>query len=71
MAGISNRSKREEDERQQNVERQKDRLPDFEAVNRARKDHPMDKDREQDVQSRQRVSETGVGQDPLEKSPLE
>ncbi len=62
MAGISNRPVREEQEGQQRVERQKDKLPDIETVNRPRKDHPMDKDREQDLESRGRISETGVGQ---------
>ena len=71
MTGITNRPEPIEDENQQRVEQRKDELVDFENVNRARKDHPMDKDRSQDVQSRQRISETGVGQDPLEKSPLE
>ncbi len=62
MAGITNRPEREEEEGQQRVERQKDKLPDFEAVNRPRKGHPMDKDREQDLQSRGRISETGAGE---------
>jgi hypothetical protein len=62
MAGITNRPEQEEDENQARVERQKNKLPQIEAVNRPRKDHPMDKDREQDIPSRGRVSETGVGQ---------
>jgi hypothetical protein len=62
MAGITNRPEREEAEHQERVERQKDKLPDFESVNRPRKDHPMDKDREQDIPSRGRIAETGVGQ---------
>jgi hypothetical protein len=62
MAGVTNRPEREEEENQKRVEQQKDKLPDFEAVNRPRKDHPMDKDQEQDLESRGRISETGVGQ---------
>ena len=61
MAGITNRPKEAEDEGQQRVEEQKDELTDFENVNRARKDHPMDKDREHDLESRGRIHETGVG----------
>ncbi len=61
MSGISNRDKDIENERQQRVERRKDELPDHETVNRPRKDHPMDKDRKRDVESRDRVSETGAG----------
>ena len=61
MAGITNRPKRVERENQERVEERKDELPDFESVNRPRKDHPMDKDREHDVESRGRVSETGAG----------
>lgn len=59
--GISNRSPQEEAARQARVEARKGNLPDFETVNRARKDHPMDKDRESDIASRDRVSETGAG----------
>jgi len=58
---LTNRDEKVEQENQERVEARKDELPDFEAVNRARKDHPMDKDRGQDVPSRGRVAETGVG----------
>jgi len=61
MAGISNRDKRLEQKNQARVEERKDELTDVEAVNRARKDHPIDKDREHDVPSRDRISETGAG----------
>jgi hypothetical protein len=61
---MTNRPKRVEDENQARVERSKDQLPDFESVNRARKDHPMDKDREDDPATRGRVSETGAGRGP-------
>jgi hypothetical protein len=61
MPGISNRDERIENEGQQRIEKRKDELPDFEAVNRARKDHPMDKDRAHDVPGRDRISETGAG----------
>ena len=64
MAGITNRPKQAENENQQRVEQRKDALPDIEAVNRPRKDHPVDKDREQDIASRGRISETGVGLGP-------
>ena len=67
MTGITNRPKRVERENQERVEERKDELPDFENVNRARKDHPMDKDREDDVASRGRISETGVGRGPEHK----
>jgi hypothetical protein len=30
-------------------------------VHRPRKDHPVDKDRERDLESRGRISETGAG----------
>lgn len=66
-SGITNRSPREEAERQARVEQRKDELPDFETVNRARKDHPMDKDRETDIASRDRIAETGVGLGPDHK----
>jgi hypothetical protein len=61
MAGISNRSKKEEDDNQRKVEARKSELPDFEMANRARKDHPIDKDREAPVEGRGRISETGAG----------
>jgi hypothetical protein len=67
MAGITNRPKRVERENQERVEERKDELPDFESVNRPRKDHPMDKDREHDIPSRDRISETGVGRGPDHK----
>jgi hypothetical protein len=59
MAGISNRPKSEEDRNQQYVEERKDELPDLEQVDK--KDHPVAKDQEHDVASRDRVSETGAG----------
>ena len=61
MAGITNRPKRDETKNQQRVERRKDTLPPIENVNRPRKDHPLDTDREHDVPSRDRVTETGRG----------
>jgi len=67
MAGITNRPKQAEDENQQRVEQRKDELPDVENVNRPRKDHPMNKDRAQDMASRDRISETGVGLGPDHK----
>jgi len=66
-AGITNRTPQEEAERQQRVQQRAEELPDFEAVNRARKDHPMDKDRESDIESRGRISETGAGRGPDHK----
>ena len=61
MTGITNRPEPIEDENQQRVEQRKDELVDFENVNRARKDHPMDKDQSDQVESRGRISETGAG----------
>lgn len=61
MAGITNRPKELEQEGQQRVEERKDELPDFENVNRARKDHPVDKDRTTENPSPDRISETGAG----------
>jgi hypothetical protein len=61
MSGITNRPKPVEDENQERVEQRKDELPDVTAVNRPRKDHPTDKDREHDLESRDRISETGAG----------
>jgi hypothetical protein len=61
MAGITNRPEPLEDENQQRVEERKDQLPDIEQVHRPRKDHPVDKDRERDIESRGRISETGAG----------
>jgi hypothetical protein len=49
------------------VEAREDELPDIEAVNRPRRDHPIDKDREQDLASRGRIVETGVGLGPEHK----
>jgi len=62
MTGITNRDPRAEGENQQRVEKRKPQLPDIEAVNRPRKDHASDKDRERDLDERGRVSETGAGQ---------
>jgi hypothetical protein len=59
MAGITNRPKGQEEQNQQRVEAQKDKLPDIEQVDK--KDHPVAKDREHDVPSRDRISETGAG----------
>ena len=67
MAGITNRPKQAEDENQRRVERRKDELPEIETVNRPRKDHPVDKDREHDIASRARTSGTGVGLGPDHK----
>jgi hypothetical protein len=61
MAGITNRPEPIEDENQQRVEARKDQLPDIEQVHRPQKDHPVDKDRERDLESRGRISETGAG----------
>jgi hypothetical protein len=65
--GISNRPKAEEDARQARVDAREDELPDIEAANRPRKDHPVDKDRETDLASRGRIFETGVGRGPDHK----
>jgi hypothetical protein len=62
MAGITNRPKRDETKNQQRVKQRKDALPPLENVNRPRKDHPLDKDREHDLASRDRVNETGVAE---------
>jgi hypothetical protein len=67
MTGITNRPKQIEDDNQQRVEAKKDELPDIENVNRPRKDHPVDKDQERDLASRDRISETGVGRGPDHK----
>ena len=67
MTGITNRPEAVENENQERVERRKDELPDITQVNRPRKDHPIDKDRERDLVSRDRVSETGVGLGPDHK----
>ena len=67
MAGITNRPEDVEEQNQQRVEKRKDELPDIESVNRPRKDHPLDKDRERDIVSRGRISETGVGRGPDHK----
>ena len=64
MAGISNRDPKVEKQNQQRVEQRKDELPDIEAVNRPRKDHPVDKDRKDEVAERGRISETGAGRGP-------
>ena len=61
MPGISNRPEGVEDENQRRVESAKDELPDFEQVNRARKDHPVHKDRESTPGEDDRVQETGAG----------
>jgi hypothetical protein len=61
MSGITNRPQRVEDENQRRVEDRKDELPEIDAVNRAREDHPLDEDRDQEVDERGRVSETGAG----------
>jgi hypothetical protein len=61
MTGITNRPESVEDENQRRVDARKDKLPDIEQVNRPRKDHPVDKDREHDVESRDRIAETGAG----------
>jgi len=59
MAGITNRPQPEENENQQRVEERKDQLPDLEQVDK--KDHPVAKDQESDINARDRVSETGAG----------
>lgn len=61
MTGITNRPESIEDENQRRVEETKDQLPDFTQVNRARKDHPVDKDRETGNRGEDRVAETGAG----------
>jgi hypothetical protein len=61
MTGISNRPQKDEEQRQAQVEAKKSELPDFEAANRARKDHPIDKDREFPPDQAHRLNETGVG----------
>ncbi|MCA1645541.1 MAG: hypothetical protein LC797_08785 [Chloroflexi bacterium] len=67
MTGITNRPQQLENENQQRVEKRADELPDLETVNRPRKDHPVDKDRERDVSSGDRISDTGVGLGPEHK----
>jgi hypothetical protein len=67
MTGITNRPQDAEQENQQRVEERKDELTDIETVNRPRKDHPVDKDRERDIASRGRIAETGVGRGPDHK----
>ena len=59
MPGISNRPEPVEEQNQQRVEAQKDRLPDIEQVDK--KDHPVAKEQEHDVPSRDRIAETGAG----------
>jgi len=61
MTGMTNRDLKLEQANQRRVEARKDELPDIDAVNRPRKDHPMDKDRKGDVAERGRTSETGAG----------
>jgi hypothetical protein len=67
MTGITNRPEKVEKDNQARVEQTADKLPDIEAVNRPRKDHAMDKDRENDVTERGRISETGAGMGPEKK----
>jgi hypothetical protein len=67
MTGITNRPQSQEDDNQRRVEERKDELPDVTAVNRPRKDHPVDKDQEHDLEARDRISETGVGRGPDHK----
>ena len=67
MTGMTNRPQKAEEENLQRVEKRKDELTDIESVNRPRKDHPVDKDREHDVASRGRIAETGVGLGPDHK----
>ena len=62
MAGITNRPEGVEEQNQQRVEAQKDRLPDIEQVDK--KDHPVAKEQEHDVPGRDRISETGAGRGP-------
>ena len=62
MAGITNRPESVEQQNQQRVEARKDELPDIEQVDK--KDHPVAKEQEHDVPSRDRVSETGAGRGP-------
>lgn len=59
MAGITNRPESVEEQNQERVEARKDELPDLEQVDK--KDHPVAKEQEHDVPSRDRVSETGAG----------
>jgi hypothetical protein len=61
MTGMTNRPEHLEEENQERVEAQKDRLPDFEQVNRPRQDHPMDRDQEFPPEEAGRVTETGAG----------
>jgi hypothetical protein len=64
MAGITNRPEELEEANQQRVEQRKDELPDIEAVNRPRKDHPVDKDRAADPSERGRSSDASGGRGP-------
>jgi hypothetical protein len=67
MSGITNRPQRLEDENQRRVEDRKDELPQIDGVNRPRKDHPLEKDRDHEVDERGRVSETGAGRGTEQK----
>lgn len=58
---MTNRPEYVEDENHERVEAQKDRLPDFEQVNRPRQDHPMDRDQEVPAEESGRMNETGAG----------
>jgi len=58
---MTNRDSNLEKQNQQRVEARKGELPDVEQVNRPRKEHPMDKDRQGEIAERGRVSETGAG----------
>ncbi len=59
MTGITNRPEGLEAQNQQRVESQKDRLPDIEQVDKH--DHPVAKDKANEPEQRDRVSETGAG----------
>ena len=61
LAGITNRPDDLDRENQERVERRKDELPDERIANRPRKDHPLDKDREEPIEGRGRIVETGAG----------
>jgi hypothetical protein len=62
MAGITNRPQRIEEQNQQRVEKQKNKLPDIEQVDQ--RDHPVAKDKANEPVERDRISETGAGRGP-------
>jgi hypothetical protein len=62
MAGITNRPQRVEDQNQERVEARKHELPDLEQ--QTKHQHLVGKDKEHDVEGRDRIAETGAGRGP-------